>query len=177
MSHRKYDFCYPIAGIRGRVLAGWLYLIGSFSLHLTSHFLTTRNNPILPFTSLRFHLLYSTALSSEERNTVLDSLHLKVSAIDQLAFSSAILHRFKGPIATQLLTTHHRHLYNRAVLSPLHNFKMATQYPEARVLVIMTGGTICMRSSPDGLVPARGFLREGMAPRPSFNDGSMPGMC
>lgn len=34
-----------------------------------------------------------------------------------------------------------------------------------------------MRSSPGGLVPARGFLREGMAPRPSFNDGSMPGMC
>ncbi|KAI6717325.1 hypothetical protein JHW43_000228 [Diplocarpon mali] len=52
---------------------------------------------------------------------------------------------------------------------------MATQYPEARVLVVMTGGTICMKSSPEGLVPARGFLREGMAPRPSFNDGSMPG--
>ncbi|CZS94234.1 related to Lysophospholipase [Rhynchosporium agropyri] len=51
---------------------------------------------------------------------------------------------------------------------------MATLYPEARILVIMTGGTICMRSSPEGLVPARGFLREGMAPRPSFNDGSMP---
>jgi lysophospholipase len=52
---------------------------------------------------------------------------------------------------------------------------MTTQFPEGRVLVIMTGGTICMKSSPDGLVPARGFLNEGMAPRPSFNDGSMPG--
>jgi len=52
---------------------------------------------------------------------------------------------------------------------------MATQYPETRVLIIMTGGTICMRPSADGLVPARGFLEEGMAPRPSFNDGSKPG--
>jgi len=49
---------------------------------------------------------------------------------------------------------------------------MATLYPESRVLIIMTGGTICMRSSPEGLVPARGFLKEGMRPRPSFNDGS-----
>lgn len=39
----------------------------------------------------------------------------------------------------------------------------------------MTGGTICMRISPEGLVPARGFLEQGMAPRPSFNDGSVPG--
>lgn len=53
--------------------------------------------------------------------------------------------------------------------------RMATQYPEARVLIIMTGGTICMKHSPEGLVPARGFLVEGMAPRPSFNDGSKPG--
>lgn len=52
---------------------------------------------------------------------------------------------------------------------------MATQYPEARVLIVMTGGTICMRESPQGLVPARGFLEAGMAPRPSFNDGSKPG--
>ncbi|KAL8726481.1 MAG: hypothetical protein Q9166_006676 [cf. Caloplaca sp. 2 TL-2023] len=43
---------------------------------------------------------------------------------------------------------------------------------ESRVLIIMTGGTICMRRSPDGFVPARGFLEFGMAPRPSFNDGS-----
>src|SRR5450432_3154049 len=44
--------------------------------------------------------------------------------------------------------------------------------PESRILIVMTGGTICMRPSPEGLVPARGFLQEAMAPRPSFNDGS-----
>ena len=43
---------------------------------------------------------------------------------------------------------------------------------ESRVLVIMTGGTICMKRSPNGFVPAQGFLESGMAPRPSFNDGS-----
>ena len=48
-------------------------------------------------------------------------------------------------------------------------------YPESRVLIVMTGGTICMKSSPEGLVPARGFLEAGMKPRPSFNDGSNPG--
>ncbi|KAL9006608.1 MAG: hypothetical protein Q9188_000645 [Gyalolechia gomerana] len=42
---------------------------------------------------------------------------------------------------------------------------------ESRVLIIMTGGTICMKRSPDGFVPAQGFLESGMAPRPSFNDG------
>jgi lysophospholipase len=31
-----------------------------------------------------------------------------------------------------------------------------------------------MRKSPDGLVPARGFLKAGLAPRPVFNDGSYP---
>ncbi|TVY23591.1 60 kDa lysophospholipase [Lachnellula hyalina] len=51
---------------------------------------------------------------------------------------------------------------------------MASQYPENRVLIIMTGGTICMRPSPEGLVPARGFLEAGMKPNPSFNDGSKP---
>ena len=44
--------------------------------------------------------------------------------------------------------------------------------PEARVLVIMTGGTICMKKSANGFVPARGFLKAAMSPRPSFNDGS-----
>ncbi len=29
----------------------------------------------------------------------------------------------------------------------------------------------------NGLVPARGFLEEGMAPIPSFNDSSHPGTC
>ena len=32
-----------------------------------------------------------------------------------------------------------------------------------------------MKSSPEGLVPVRGFLSNGMKPRPSFNDGSSPG--
>lgn len=31
-----------------------------------------------------------------------------------------------------------------------------------------------MKKSPDGLIPARGFLESGMAPRPSFNDLSNP---
>ncbi|KAF7504798.1 hypothetical protein GJ744_001731 [Endocarpon pusillum] len=43
--------------------------------------------------------------------------------------------------------------------------------PETLVLVIMTGGTICMKRSPDGLIPERGFLEKAMAPRPEFNDG------
>ncbi|SPQ21175.1 df3ae2d4-c3e8-4aad-9c06-f953876d3e6d [Thermothielavioides terrestris] len=47
-------------------------------------------------------------------------------------------------------------------------------YPESRVLIIMTGGTICMRDSVDGLVPMAGFLENAMAPRPSFNDNSPP---
>ncbi|KAI9818266.1 MAG: hypothetical protein M1832_004482 [Thelocarpon impressellum] len=49
-----------------------------------------------------------------------------------------------------------------------------TGVPESRVLVIMTGGTICMKRSELGFVPARGFLEAAMAPRPSFNDGSNP---
>lgn len=31
-----------------------------------------------------------------------------------------------------------------------------------------------MQRSPDGFVPAKGFLKSGLAPRPSFNDGSNP---
>lgn len=31
-----------------------------------------------------------------------------------------------------------------------------------------------MKQSNNGLVPSRGFLEAGMAPRPSFNDGSKP---
>ena len=49
-----------------------------------------------------------------------------------------------------------------------------SRIPEARVLIIMTGGTICMKRSSNGFVPARGFLLSGLAPRPSFNDGSGP---
>ncbi|KAI0169509.1 asparaginase-domain-containing protein [Hypoxylon sp. FL1284] len=43
-------------------------------------------------------------------------------------------------------------------------------YPESRVLIIITGGTICMQPSSSGLVPVDGFLEHAMAPRPSFND-------
>ncbi|KAK3067214.1 hypothetical protein LTR53_016043 [Teratosphaeriaceae sp. CCFEE 6253] len=43
---------------------------------------------------------------------------------------------------------------------------------ESSILIIMTGGTICMQPSEGGLAPATGFLDAGMAPRPSFNDGS-----
>lgn len=32
-----------------------------------------------------------------------------------------------------------------------------------------------MKESPEGLVPARGFLEDAMKPRPSFNDGSKCG--
>ncbi|KAJ9139396.1 Asparaginase-domain-containing protein [Pleurostoma richardsiae] len=51
-----------------------------------------------------------------------------------------------------------------------------SNYPESRVLIVMTGGTICMQPSPngDGLVPMTGFLESAMAPRPSFNDASSP---
>ncbi|KAL6722127.1 hypothetical protein ACLMJK_001233 [Lecanora helva] len=49
-----------------------------------------------------------------------------------------------------------------------------TSPAESRVLIIMTGGTICMKQSTDGLIPSRGFLQAGMEPRPSFNDGSKP---
>ena len=39
---------------------------------------------------------------------------------------------------------------------------------------MLISGTICMKRSPNGFVPARGFLESGMAPRPSFNDSSNP---
>ncbi|ROT40837.1 lysophospholipase [Sodiomyces alkalinus F11] len=45
-------------------------------------------------------------------------------------------------------------------------------HPESRVLIIMTGGTICMQPTPDGLQPIGGFIANAMAPRPSFNDKS-----
>ena len=44
--------------------------------------------------------------------------------------------------------------------------------PEAKVLIVMTGGTICMERSPNGLVPARNFVDRCMAVRPEFNDAS-----
>lgn len=45
--------------------------------------------------------------------------------------------------------------------------------PEARVLIVMTGGTICMEKSEYGLIPARNFLERCMAPRPEFNEGTI----
>ena len=36
----------------------------------------------------------------------------------------------------------------------------------------MTGGTICMEKSPDGLIPARNFLERCMAGRREFDDGT-----
>ncbi|KAK6528800.1 hypothetical protein TWF694_004035 [Orbilia ellipsospora] len=45
---------------------------------------------------------------------------------------------------------------------------------ESRVLIIMTGGTICMKRSPNGYIPAEGFLDACLAIRPSFNDMSPP---
>ncbi len=49
--------------------------------------------------------------------------------------------------------------------------EMHSPEPESLILVIMTGGTICMKRSPDGLTPERGFLENAMAPRLEFNDG------
>ncbi|CCE32827.1 hypothetical protein E4U35_004537 [Claviceps purpurea] len=48
----------------------------------------------------------------------------------------------------------------------------STGLPESRVLIISTGGTICMQEGPDGLTPSAGFLESAMAPRPTFNDMS-----
>ncbi|KAL9111569.1 MAG: hypothetical protein Q9227_004057 [Pyrenula ochraceoflavens] len=42
---------------------------------------------------------------------------------------------------------------------------------ESRVLICVTGGTICMKKSTDGLIPARNFLETALAPRSEFNDG------
>ncbi|GMG46592.1 unnamed protein product [Aspergillus oryzae var. brunneus] len=50
--------------------------------------------------------------------------------------------------------------------------QLEPQLPEARVLIIMTGGTICMRPSPSGFIPARGFQEQCLARVPTFNDGS-----
>ncbi|KAL6233942.1 hypothetical protein BDW75DRAFT_176457 [Aspergillus navahoensis] len=50
--------------------------------------------------------------------------------------------------------------------------QMEPPVTESRVLIIMTGGTICMRPSPAGLVPARDFQEQCLARVPTFNDGS-----
>ncbi|KAI8283199.1 60 kDa lysophospholipase [Colletotrichum sp. SAR11_240] len=58
--------------------------------------------------------------------------------------------------------------------TPAERLLPESNYPESRVLVIMTGGTICMQPTADGLKPIGGFLKNAMAPRPSFNDKSSP---
>lgn len=48
-------------------------------------------------------------------------------------------------------------------------------FPESRVLIIITGGTICMQPSADGMVPVDNFMERAMAPLPSFNDATPGG--
>ncbi|PGH26915.1 60kDa lysophospholipase, partial [[Emmonsia] crescens] len=57
---------------------------------------------------------------------------------------------------------------------PIHNGLGLSIRPEARVLIIMTGGTICMQSSDSGFIPARGFQNTALEPVPTFNDKSNP---
>ena len=45
---------------------------------------------------------------------------------------------------------------------------------ESRVLIVMTGGTICMTQSSSGLVPASNFLEAHLRPRVSFNSSGRP---
>lgn len=61
-----------------------------------------------------------------------------------------------------------------APLDIANAFNTHSAASESRVLIIMTGGTICMRPTAEGLAPSRDFLDTGMATRPSFNDGSDP---
>ncbi|KAL2379266.1 L-asparaginase, variant 2 [Blastomyces gilchristii SLH14081] len=56
----------------------------------------------------------------------------------------------------------------------LHNGVGLSLRPEARVLIIMTGGTICMQPSDSGFIPARGFQKTALEPVPTFNDKSNP---
>lgn len=51
---------------------------------------------------------------------------------------------------------------------------LSSSIPESQVLIIMTGGTICMQRSPSGFVPARDFQETCLAKNPIFNDGSRP---
>ena len=44
---------------------------------------------------------------------------------------------------------------------------------ERHVLVVITGGTICMQNSPDGLVPTKDFVCNCLTPGSDFNDGSI----
>jgi 60kDa lysophospholipase len=51
---------------------------------------------------------------------------------------------------------------------------LAGSIPDSRILIIMTGGTICMQRSASGFVPARGFQDGCLARVHTFNDGSHP---
>jgi lysophospholipase len=51
---------------------------------------------------------------------------------------------------------------------------LAGSIPDSRILIIMTGGTICMQRSASGFVPARGFQDCCLARVHTFNDGSHP---
>ncbi|KAG5291597.1 lysophospholipase [Histoplasma ohiense] len=57
---------------------------------------------------------------------------------------------------------------------PIHNGAGLPIRPESRVLIIMTGGTICMQRSDSGFIPARGFQKTALDPVPIFNDKSNP---
>lgn len=52
--------------------------------------------------------------------------------------------------------------------------QLSSSIPESEVLIIMTGGTICMQRSPSGFIPARGFQGACLSRLPIFNDGSKP---
>lgn len=56
----------------------------------------------------------------------------------------------------------------------MENHHLPSSVPESQVLIIMTGGTICMQRSDSGFVPARGFQENCLAKIPSFNDGARP---
>jgi hypothetical protein len=58
--------------------------------------------------------------------------------------------------------------------SSASSLSMPSQLQDSRVLIVMTGGTICMRSSPMALVPQREFMKEAMEPQQRFNDGTKP---
>ncbi|KKA28241.1 hypothetical protein TD95_002408 [Thielaviopsis punctulata] len=57
---------------------------------------------------------------------------------------------------------------------PVQEVNVDPSVPESRVLIIGTGGTICMQPSQNGLQPMGGFMEKAMAPRPNFNDNSTP---
>lgn len=51
---------------------------------------------------------------------------------------------------------------------------MGSQQRPARILLILAGGTICMKSSENGYIPSRGLLSVCLAGHEAFDDGSRP---